>query len=336
MRPLVLSLALHAAGVEEAVPPSPVDITWRGEDCPVDRFHASLAAYLTGTREPRPLRVVCAVRRAAARRWTADLELTSDSGHSRRRLHGASCSAVAEAAAFVTAVAVDPGVLSRDPGAVAEPAAALPADAPPPAIVPEPQPPPDTPPVVVPPPTVTPPTAHAPARRAGPRGFVRVTGGLEAFGLPRVGPQVGLAAGLLGRAWRFELAGSYRAPTTEFSDVVPTAGARLRLWAVAVRGCGVVRPAILEVPLCAGIEAGQVIGEGVGYDGGRTARLPWAAAVFGPALAWAPRRWFAVSLGVDLGIPLVGGTFDSEGLGQLYKILPVSLRAALGLEARFF
>ena len=54
-------------------------------------------------------------------------------------------------------------------------------------------------------------------------GFVRVAGGFEALGLPKIGGQVAGAGGLLGRRWRAELTGSYRAPTTAYSPSDPSA-----------------------------------------------------------------------------------------------------------------
>jgi hypothetical protein len=167
------------------------------------------------------------------------------------------------------------------------------------------------------------------------RGFVRLAGGLEALGMPRVGPQAALAGGLLGGRWRVELTAMYRAPTTQYTEVDPSAGARVRMWALGARGCGVLRAGAVELPLCGGLEAGQALGEGVGFGGARTDRLPWVALVFGPALAWAPRPWLALWLGADLAAPLLRGTFSAVGLGPMFEIAPVSLRATAGLELRF-
>lgn len=336
MRSIVLAFALQTA--------SPVDVTWRGDDtCPIERFNAKLAAYLAGASEQRPVRVVIDVRQG--KRWTADLALTTADGRSDRHLAGNSCAEVADAAAFVTAVVVDPGVLARPPPEpLVDPAPApAPIVAPPPDLVPEP-PPPD-PPVSTTPPLERPTATPAPRPKRRPGGFVRLGGGLEALGLPRVAPTANLTAGLLGRRWRVELGGMYRAPTRAPNPVEPTIGARIRLWTVAARGCGVLRPWVLEIPLCAGVEAGQAIAHGYGYAG-RTERVPWVAALVGPALAWAPRRWIALWLGVELGVPVIGGRFAScesptnceptEALPDHFNIPRYSVRAGLGLELRIF
>lgn len=335
LRGLALLFASHDPGL-------PVEVAWRGEaSCPALGFRAELAEYLAETKEPRPLKVAVEVKERA-RRWTAALELTTTDGTSRRSLTGSSCAEVSEAAAFVTAVVVDPGVLMRSPGAPAVEEAPV-IEAP---IVPEPRATEDAPavpepplaPLMTPPPVVAPQTA-APEQRPRARrilGFVRPGGGFEAFGMPGIGPQANLAGGLIGLKWRAEVFAMYRAPSDTYVDSVdPPAGARVRMWAVGARGCGVLRPSVLEVPLCVGIEAGQVIARGLGYGLAQSDRIPWAAALVGPALAWAPRRWFALWLGVDAGIPLVGGSFESDGAGVLFKIIRFSLRAGVGVELRF-
>jgi hypothetical protein len=330
VRLLALALALHSAE------PPPVDVTWRGDEaCPATHFHGRLAAYLADAEQQRPVRVVITVEQG--KQWTADLALTSDGGRTDRRLTGNACNEVADAAAFVTAVAVDPGVLARphpdehDQPPLPEPTPDIIA-VPPPAVVPEP-PPPDPP---VPAPAPIEPAEPRPAPRPRIGGFVRASGGFEALALPRIAPTASLTLGLLGQRWRVELGGTYRAPTAQYRDDHPDIGAQLRLWTVAARGCGVLRPSVLEIPLCGGLEAGQVLARAIGYDGARSGRAPWLALVVGPALAWAPRRRIALWLGVELGVPLIGGSFTSDGLGELYTIKRISLRAGLGVEVRFF
>lgn len=153
--------------------------------------------------------------------------------------------------------------------------------------------------------------------------------------MPWLGPQLTLTTGVRAHAWRVELGAIYRAPTRVVAEADPAAGARVRMWALAARGCGVLHPGPLELGLCGGLEAGQVIGEGFGYGDARRDPIPWVALTLGPALSYAPRRWLALWLGVDLALPVVRGTFAAAGLGRLYTVGPVSLRGALGLEFRF-
>ncbi len=285
------------------------------------------------------------VRIARDRRgsWTAVLALTADQLRSIRRLTGESCLAVSEAAAFVTAVVVDPGVLVRptpdvppapEPTLEPEPPAAAPSTP----IVPEPAGPPNEPPRPAPPAEpVTRSEPPPPPAKPRPGGFVRLAGGLEALGMPRVAPQLGLAGGLLGRAWRVELGAMLRAATRVRIPDDPGAGASIGLWTVAGRGCGVLRPGPLELPLCAGLELGRATGEGFGFAGSKRDHIVWIAALLAPALAWAPRPRLALWLGAEIAVPILGGRFDITGLdAPLFEVFPVSLRVSAGLELRFF
>lgn len=351
MRSLLFTLALQA--------PAEVDLTWQGPpSCGDADFHSNLASYLDGDGARRAVRVAVDIRPDERGHWLALLRYETDRGRTKRELHGRSCAEVSAAAAFVIAVVVDPGVLARDPPASApapavvnEPASAV-VNEPAPAVVNEP--------VLVP--VLVPAPAPAPSSAGDPRvaldrepsalveageprppspgpyrpgGFVRAMGGLEAFGLPRVAPQAALAVGVFGQRWRVELHGMYRAPTSVYLAAQPLVGARSRMWMVGARGCGVLRPGVFEVPLCAGAEGGQVVSDGVGFTGARRDSVPWAAAAVGPNLAWAPRRWFALWLGVELAVPLVRGSFLIQRLGEVSRVGPVSLRVGLGLEFRF-
>lgn len=352
---LALAAALFAQDLE---------VRWRGDPrCPEADFQGSLARYLAGASERRAVEVSAEVRREGEAGWSATLVLTTAEGRSTRALRGRSCAEVSDAAAFVTAVVVDPGVLTRpEPGAIvpAPEGVELPqeAEADGEAATVEagqsremspgtgeadplgdPAPSQQEARAVEPPGPLTgagsADMSPEPEPEPGLRGFVRVTGGLEALGMPRVGPTVGLAGGLLiRRRGRVELTGLYRAPTTQYTAIDPSAGARVRMWAVGARGCWVPEARRVEVPLCGGLEVGQALGEGVGYAGARSDRFVWAAALLGPALAWAPRPWLALWLGADLAVPLRRGSFGAAGLGTIFAIAPVSLRAALGLEFR--
>jgi hypothetical protein len=344
----LVALALTLAGPAAL---DGVDVQWAGDPtCPSDQFRRSLAGHLAGVAAGPPIRVVVTVR-AQQHAWSAELALTTPDGPGVRSVSGPTCASVSAAAAFITALVVDPDLRVPEPA----PAAARPP--PDPVVAPpaEPAPSPSPEPVVAPPaepaPSPSPSTAttdlapdpiaaqprpapsRSPPRRV--RGFLRLAGGLEALGLPRVGPQLSPGVGLIGPRWRVELGAVYRAPTRATSAVAPDVGGAIRLWALGLRGCGVVHPRPLEVPLCLGVEAGQARGDGFGVDDPQRVRLPWLAVTAGPALAWAPRPWIAVWLGLDVAVPLIRARFAVENLGDIHQPAPASLRAALGLESRF-
>lgn len=347
MRLLALALSLAAPAATGTI-----DVQWDGDStCPSDQFRRSLATHLADVAAGPPIRVSVTVRRDADA-WSLELALATPDGPSARTLAGPSCASVSAAAAFITALVVDPNLRIPEP---TPPPNSDPADPPtttssaahdPPApnatnsdadpnpsdsadphalssLAPDP---------LVPPDNTTRPD---PARKRRLRVLLRLAGGLEAFGMPSVGPQLNPAVGLLGPRWRVELTALYRAPTTASSPDVPTAGGSFRLWTLGLRACGVLRPRPLEVPLCLGVEAGQARGDGHGFAAPQRARLPWIALTAGPALAWAPRPWLALWAGIDLAVPLLAGRFAIENLGEVHSFAPVSLRAALGLETRF-
>jgi hypothetical protein len=315
-------LALTLAGPVAA---PPVDVEWHGDPtCPSDHpFKHDIATHLYGGEATTEVHARVDVAQIDDV-WALTLTLTTADGASTRELTGASCAAVSAAAAFITALVVDPGLLTRErapeptiaePPPIAAPTTAAPAPAP---IV------------------ARPPARRSPPREPTPvRGFLRLAGGLEAFTLPRVGPSLNPAVGLQGERWRLELTGLYRAPTRAHAED-PRVSARLRLWSLGVRGCGLIRRGRLEIPLCLGVEAGQAIGDADGpLARAQRARLPWLAAVAGPALAWAPRPWLALWVGVDVAVRTIPGKFTVTGAGDVHTIGPVGLRAALGVEARF-
>lgn len=323
---LVLSLAGPAA-VDAVDGVAGVDVAWSGDPtCPSDRFLRGLAVHLEGRAPGPPIRVAVTVRRAADV-WSADLALTTADGPGARSVTGPTCASVSAAAAFITALVVDPDLRVADPEPPAPEPAAIP-EPPPPAALPEPPPS-----VAEPAPATSPPPPRPATRRV--RGLLRLAGGLEALGMPGVGPALLPAVGLLGARWRVEASALYRAPTRAVRDDAPNAGGAIRLWTVGLRGCGVVRPRPLELPLCLGVEAGQARGDGFGVQDPARVRLPWLALTAGPALAWAPRPWLALWLGLDVAVPLLRGHFTVAGLGDVHTYAPASLRAALGLEARF-
>ena len=100
---LLFTLALHAA-------PHDITVTWRGvEGCEQRGFTDSLDGYLAGGTRQRTVAVRITVERVAAAQWAATLELSTGDTTGTRRLTGSSCAELSSAAAFITAVLVDPG-----------------------------------------------------------------------------------------------------------------------------------------------------------------------------------------------------------------------------------
>lgn len=367
---LYVLLAASPAPVASADPPS-LQLEWSAPAaCPSRAAVLEMAAKLLG----RPLGAAPATTqvrarvRAAAGAFALTIETRSPSGTDRRVLQDARCSVLAESAAVIAATAVDPSVggLPAEEAGLIPPAPVLedlpagPGEAAPPDMSPETGDPPpfdlspgtgappptstSTPPPVQPAiapvlvdeaPAPTPPVTPA---RVGPRIGLRLGGLFDLGSAP--GPTGGLALtlALFDRLWRAELTALWIAPRTTRPDPALELGAQVGVFAAGLRGCGVPRLRRLEVPVCGGVEAGVVRGRGVGAALGRAATddLPWLALTVGPGLTWAVRPRLALSLALDLVVPLFKPIFAVQGRADpLYSGAPAAGRATLGLEWRF-
>ncbi len=276
----------------------------------------------------------------APERWRVTIEITSAFGRDTRSFEAESCLVATEATALVIAVAVDPvrtaqqvAITGADPEAAA------------PKVVPLVEASPREQPLVELEPAadegsgesliVTPP--REPPDKPGEATGLRV--GLALLGGGGYGPlRAGSAAvfarvALIGRAWRWELRGAWLPPVVH--ELGEGRRARFDGWLVGTRGCRTARAgAKLEVPLCAGIEAGAVRGRPIApILNRRDASQPWVAAELGPALSWSPIP--ALALGVELSavIPVFAAGFALDGEPVL-RYSPVGVRALAGLELR--
>jgi hypothetical protein len=91
----------------------------------------------------------------------------------------------------------------------------------------------------------------------------------------------------------------------------------------------------IELPICAGMEAGVVRGRGPNTSpNARTAAQPWAAVELGPALLWVPTKRVALGIEVDFVTGLLRGGFTiGDEIAQ--SLAPVGVRALARVEVRF-
>jgi len=319
-------------------PPDRVALQWTAPpECPDrDALLQAIARRLHDPPAAEQARVDARVVRDGAR-FTLHLRLAVGSRSETRELHDASCAALVDAAAVRVAAAIEP------PGAAPD---LVPA--PPPAITPTPDPaapdtatpqpsdpipPPDPP--QPPTPQPVPAAASAPSDMSPrPGGFVRLHGGAELGALPGPTGALGLAAGALWPRLRLELRGTFLAPRT-------TAGAppnaRVLLVAAGLHACARLGRGALEVPLCAGVEAGAMRGAARGLDSGSTATAAWLAAALGAGLNWHVGRRLGVWVALELLLAPVRPNFElrnSERAESVFQPPPASGRLLVGLELR--
>lgn len=298
-----------------------------------------------GLPRPRPLSVIAVVRDQGD---TLSLRVftVGEAGMRERALrYDRDCELLTRAAAVVIAITIDPasiGRLSREALTLLEPNPPAPEPPPEPEPTPEasPEPPPAAP-VVTPLPSPeprTPPPAPADPPRAKwrPNGSLRALGGIGVGELPGVGGGVTAAAALVFRHLRIELAASvWPARRLRINGTGSETGGDFLMWSLGPRLCGVLHPQrLLEVPLCAGVEVGQVHVQGVGLEDSRSARVTWIAGVVAPALVVVPLRRLGLWLAPELLIP-TRANYSITGIGSIFSAQPVAGRVMAGIELRF-
>ncbi|MFO0631314.1 MAG: hypothetical protein U0168_00530 [Nannocystaceae bacterium] len=264
-------------------------------------------------------------------RWELELAISRGDALEQRHFVADECGTLLDAAAFVIAAAMDP---TRAAAPVPTPAQAEVAEAA------EPPTPTESAEVTPTPATSTSPRPSDPPRprppkRRRPGAFVGAWGGIDGGALPGATGYFEADVGARGRGWRAGLLAGTRLQTEQRARADRDAGARLTLWNVGVRLCGVPSWRVLELPLCAGADAGQLRAQGFGYDGARTLRRPWAAIALAPGLLWRVHPRVAIGLRVELGVPLRRTQLVIENLEALPRVGPVSGRGLLGVEGRF-
>jgi hypothetical protein len=245
------------------------------------------------------------------------------------------CEVLADAAALLIAVSLDPRAAERAAALRDEPVRepeVVPVPVPVPMPVPEPQ-----------------GTVKARVRRCGagisslrrkppdlrPCVTLQAGGALQVGLLPGiVGPGV---EGSIALAWPrvlVEAGGAHWFRRPVRLDADPTRGGDLWLTVGSLRACARLRVPNFEFPLCAGAELGALQGVGVGVAEPHRDSLLWIAGLAGASAAWVPVRRFAMTLGAELVVPASSYRFQVAGLGTVYEVNAVGGRFRLALAVR--
>lgn len=313
-------------------PTGAVEVAWQAEGtCAQARFETELRRLLDAS--PAGVRVQVTVASAQGG-WVLEADFEGGDGlQGTRRFEASTCETVSDAAALAIALAVDPTVLEQleepmEPDEPDEPEA--------PVAIPEPE-------AVAPPAAGTPPTSEreAPAPPASPTpprrlwGALSLRGSVDAGALPGPGGGVSLGATLGVDVLRVEVVGGYRFATSTDSTRDPSISAEFTAWSIGARALWAPSVGPVEFPLGAGIEAGQIAGEGVGLPGLRREARVWVAPEAIAGVHW----WFSPHVAVlaraVLGVPLYRPSFSVEGLETLHQVGAVQIRGVFGFEARF-
>ncbi len=302
----MLAIALTALLVAPAV-----DLGWHAPSgCPDGaRARAAIDALLEGRTPPGDRRVVADVAiEPGGKGWRARVRIDDGTTVGERELEAASCEEVGEAAALIVAMAVDPRLAGES--VPDEPADEPPIPTPPP--VGDATPPDDR--VTTPTPIITPLPVPPPPRRKRPppKFLLRAAGGVGYGSVPTVAGVVMIAFAVARPRWRVELDADVWTPRTLPSPQNAEIGVRMLGWTLGLRGCGSPLAMKLEIPLCAGIRAGALHGEGTGPIASHSELSPWITATAGVGVwGWIVPR-FALALDVDGFVALTRPAFDIQ------------------------
>lgn len=240
--------------------------------------------------------------------WRLELETTIGGRRQQRTLEAENCRAVAEAAALILAVSVDPleatqGV-ARTVGGVAATSGHATSSATATVVAPPRSP---VPAVIVRPEVATSETGVEP-ERVRPRPWLRLRagGGAEAVAIPGGTGGVRLGLAVEGERAFVQLEGSYWIDRLAVLRAgPPPSGARVGLGTVGVQGGVRLGGSRVSVPLALGLEAGGLRTRAEGLARGREVVLPWVAGVVGIGVQWSASRRVAVWGAVEGVLPLV-------------------------------
>jgi hypothetical protein len=306
----------------------------------VDRLLGKSAA-----RPREPLRVSAMIDEDPPGRFRVSLETRGEGGPRLRVLHASSCQALADAAAVIIALAIDPEAVAAAP------------EPPPPALPPSP--PPALPPAAPPSPAPSSPrplSSRPPPARVSPRGLVsarpprppparrasvpvlfHVQGWVlgDVGSLPGASFAAGGALGLSVASFRIE-AGAGAFPSRAAVIVNrPTAGGDVSLVLGSLGACrDVLSSRRFEIAPCLGAELGRLHAEGFGVSSPASGSALWSALKAGGSFSWVPVSRFALSLRLDAVVPLARPAFVLDNVGPVFRSGPVAGRIGLGIEAR--
>ncbi len=271
--------------------------------------------------------------------WSLQLDTKVGELEDSRSLTANDCSVLADAAALVAVVMLDPVLAAATIESRAAAAAAIEEQL-------EPETPPPAPELPEAEPQPKKAAAARPRRRwdrppprplgAGerPGAWLRLRGGGEFGAVPGGTGGVELAIAVGGDRLRGEIAGAYWVgrPT-------PDGRARVHLGTATPRVCGMIAAGPIDVPLCAGAELGGMLAQARSDEIDSVTRF-WFALQAEPGIRWAFSKRVSLWVAAQAFVPIVFPEFelrDPTGTAQpqrVYRPSPAGLRGLAGLEVR--
>ena len=334
----IVGTALLGAGPAKASE-LPLELHWDAPDtCPNE---TELAAYIerhtVPSVAPRPAIQARATVRENPDGYSLALIITGETANARHDIDSRDCEALANATAFILAVALDPLAKSSEAKALADPAG----ESPPPSVPPR-----EPTPTIDLDTTATAEEGRPPASTdrseggSSPRpkrtfGFVTAEAGVSAGQLGSAAPMFALTGGLRRGLARVGILGLYAPPLPRPLPPVPGATLGLSTWMLGGSGCVVPQVQRVEFPMCLELAAGQVRGRtrniALPGDGSQTALTSMIAA----GLTWSPRPALGFGVRAESWLNLLRGRFEVGGLGEVFRVPRAAFAAYGHFEIRF-
>jgi hypothetical protein len=319
----VVAAAWVTAGI--ALAREPIGLEWAApEICPTREEVLARANALLGQTESSHGVVARGRIRATEDGFELELETEgADETRGVRRLRAAQCRDLAQPAALLLALAVDPNVAAGEP-ATPEPSPE-PVVEPPTPISAEPE-----------PPTASPrplPPVEAPERSPAIalRLLVGIVGDLGT--LPSAAP--GLSGGIGAALGRITVDARGTFLFEQRAEIGGGRGGDFTLVTGGVVVCyGLNAEAVVIAP-CVGAEAGLLSGTGFGVRDPGSGSALWLAAILGLRGSLSLTEQLGAWVSAELVVPMGRPDFVLENVGPVHQPAPVAGRAALGLELRF-
>jgi hypothetical protein len=288
----------------------PFSLSWDAPaECPGgDQVRGQIERLLptAATAQP-PLEVQAVVTAIDGGGWRLRMQTRRGDQQGERELTSESCAALAESAAVIVGLMLNPMTLL--------PAAPAPIEPPAAASVPS-----------------------AATTLAAPR-FSRfvlgVEGSLERGPLPRADGAVGILVGMRGSAWRVDWVTRFRWPEREMAGTAGTAGGDFWLLSAALRGCWVIGAGRVRGGPCGQVDAGALRGRSFGVRAPNRAWAPWLAVGAGPQISLSLTARWALRATGQASLALLRPRFEIDGVGLVHQPKVVALEAGLGAEVYF-
>lgn len=273
------------------------------------------------------------------------LEIAEAGERTTRSFEALDCTEASETAALLLAITIDP-LAEPEPEPEPEPVEPEPVEPEPVEPKPIPEAPQTAPAEPTPPREAVPIEPEPPTAAEDPSQLLRpavhglglrahVLGGVGFGPLPTATGVIGGGIGVGGGLWQVEATGEFWTPSVGGQSVNPEIEVRARLFAFGARGCFVLHPRTLTIPLCAGVAAGVMTADGENVRVPDTARSPWVGVRAGPGLVWWPSRWLGLSGRVDGVLSMYQPRFTTSPSGLVHEARLGGVTALIGVNLRF-